>query len=154
MHACMHNDQVAKRSMHAGLALYQESESIALYTAFVLGVTVCGGYFLHANFWFLDIVIGGVPLQVVLIAVGTAFVPSLMLPVLVRSSGQPRHATAEPPQGQVWLNMMLIQQANLMLVMEELLFVGCVLFSLSFLELSIEGVPTRGCCPDAEVGYL
>ena len=111
--------------VHAGLALYQESENVVLYIAFVLGVTVCGGYFLHANFWFLDIMIGGVPLQVVLIAVGTAFVPSLMLPVLVRSSGQPRPATAEPPTGQVWLNMMLIQQANLMLVMEELLFVGC-----------------------------
>jgi hypothetical protein len=114
-----------KPRWHAGLALYQESENVLLYIAFVLGVTVCGGYFLHANFWFLDIMIGGVPLQVVIIAVGTAFVPSLMLPVLVRSAGQPRPIGSEPPTGQVWLNMMLIQQANLMLVMEELLFIGC-----------------------------
>ena len=108
-------------SADAGLALYQESENLAFYTAFVVGLSVCGGYFLHANFWFLDIAIGGAPLQAVLITIGLAFVPAALLPALVRATA----ATADGFSRLLWLNMILIQQGNLVLITEELLFVGC-----------------------------
>eukprot|EP00892_Ulva_mutabilis_P002875 jgi/Ulvmu1/12589/UM092_0019.1 len=104
----------------AGLALYQESENLAFYAAFVVGLSVCGGYFLQANFWFLDIAIGGAPLQVVLVTIGLAFVPALLLPALVRATA----ATADGFSRLLWLNMILIQQGNLVLITEELLFVG------------------------------
>lgn len=107
----------------AGLALYQESENLAFYAAFVVGTSVCGGYFLHANFWFLDIAIGGAPLQAVLFTIGLAFVPALLLPALVRATA----ATADGFSRLLWLNMVLIQQGNLVLITEELLFVGCAL---------------------------
>lgn len=107
--------------LRAGLALYQESDNLTFYAAFIVGLSVCASYFLHANFWFLDIAIGGAPLQAVLITIGLAFVPALLLPALVRATA----ATADGFSRLLWLNMVLIQQGNLVLITEELLFVGC-----------------------------
>jgi hypothetical protein len=52
-----------RRAARAGLALYQESEQLPYYLAFVVGSAVCAGYFLYANFWFLDVSVAGVAVQ-------------------------------------------------------------------------------------------
>lgn len=112
--------------MHAGLALYQESESPVLYLAFVVGMAVCGGHFLYTNFWFLDIMVGDVPLQAVLITAGLSFVPALLLPALMRSSGKTLSPGDPENVERVWMNMLLLNQANMTTTMEELMFTGCV----------------------------
>jgi hypothetical protein len=98
----------------AGLALYQESEQLMYYLAFVVGAAVCAIYFLYTNFWFLDVSVGGVHIKQLCITVGLALLPTLMLPGLVRLQ--------VPTTGALFL-----QQAWLVALMEEQLYVGCAL---------------------------
>jgi hypothetical protein len=97
----------------AGLALYQESESAVFYGAFVIGSAVCGGYFLFANFWFLDIVIGGLHLRIILQLIGNACMAALLLPGLVRGAVQVRS-----------MSLLLPAHAVMLAFLEEHLYVG------------------------------
>ena len=47
----------------AGLALYQEAEALGSYLLFAGGAAACAAHFLVANFWFLDVLVAGVPLK-------------------------------------------------------------------------------------------
>jgi hypothetical protein len=96
----------------AGLALYQEAEQLLYYLAFVVGAAVCAAYFLYTNFWFLDVEVGGVHVRQLCVTIGLALMPTLMLPGLVR--------LAVPTTGALFM-----QQAWLVALMEEQLFVGC-----------------------------
>jgi hypothetical protein len=88
------------------------------YLAFVIGAAVCAIYFLFSNFWFLDVSVGGVHIRQLCITIGLALLPTLMLPGLVRLQ--------VPTTGALFL-----QQAWLVALMEEQLFVGCAPLLLS-----------------------
>ena len=99
--------------VRAGLALYQELEDMRYYLAFVFGTIVCFSYFIHANFWFLDIQIKDMTIRFTCVSIAMAAWPAFVLPGVAK-------------QGRVEIvSHALAVQSFQVALLEDLLHTGC-----------------------------
>lgn len=99
----------------AGLSLYYDSRSWKEYMLFVVSSLLTASWFVWHHFWHLDISLSGVPLRWVCCLLLSAMVPGLLVPGLILSGMFSRSSV---------VTMLLVSQAALLTVVEEVLFAG------------------------------